>query len=157
MDRTPRLAGFAVLASIAALAAAGCGDEGGSRRPSPDEWAEKAGQLCSDGSQEAIALPLPASRSEVATDSAAMAEIVATVRDGILPLGLPAEDEDLAAAYIDQLTADAKLLLDVSEAARRGGDYRTALSRLDESAGERARELGLDECAAFANAVARTP
>jgi len=158
MDCSPRLVAALALALVAtALGAAGCGEDGGPQAPSLDEWADRVAQLCSDGTQEAIALPLPSTAKEVGTDSAAMAEIALTVRDGILPLGLPEGNEDAASAYVDELSADAKLLLEVSKTAKRGGDYLTPLSCLDESAGETALELGVDECAAFANAVARTP
>jgi hypothetical protein len=155
LDSSPKLAA-AVAALVAAASLAACGGED-SESLSLDQWRDRVAPMCSDGIQEAMAVPLPTSRRQVGEDSRAMAEIVLTVHDGILPLGLPDGEEDAAQAYLDQLAADAELLEEIAAAARAGEDFGALRDELDESAGRLALELDLEQCAAFANAVARTP
>lgn len=108
--------------------------------------------------ERATALPLPASRSAVAADAAKRAAIVTKVRDGLMTLG-QAEgiDDHEVESYLARLGGDAELLQQISRVARAGGDFQRLNGRLDESAGEVANALELDDCAAFANAIARTP
>lgn len=151
----------AIIAALLALplGLAACGDDEG-REPEPldlEDWQARVSQLCSDGIQEATALPLPTTGAEVGPDARAMAEVVLTARDGILILATPEGQEEAVAVYLSELSGDAELLLRVARKAERGEDYQTPLARLDESAGQAALELALQDCAAFANAVARTP
>ncbi len=142
-----------------ALTLAACGEDD-SGIPEPldlEAWQARAGQFCADGIQEATALPLPTTGAEVGPDARAMAEIVLTARDRMLTLAPPEGEREAANDYLTQLSDDAELLLTVARRAERGADYRTPLSQLDESAGQVAAELGLPDCAAFANSVARTP
>ena len=88
---TPRpraLAAIALALIPVALAMGGCGgDEGMPGGPTdPERWRAQVELMCSDGSQEAVALPLPQAPREIGADAEARAEIVTTVRDGILPL-----------------------------------------------------------------------
>lgn len=143
--------GAAVLTAAIALPACGGDDEGEAEALSADDWTARADRYCTDGTQEAIALPLPASSREVGPDAAARAEIVATVRDGLLTLGRPGDiDSEQLDAFLGELETDIGQLEQSAEA----GDGPVAL---DESAGVAANEMGLPGCAAFVNAIARTP
>ena len=135
-------------------------DEGSVPAPALDgpSWSERASGYCRDGTEEAAALTLPSSPRQVAADADARIEILARVRDGIYTLGSPGGgDEALAAAYLEQLDADLDKLDAIAEAARTGGDFQAAAAQLDESAGETADRLGLPDCVALAQAIARTP
>ena len=142
------------------MGAFGCGggDESGEEALGADEWRTRANSFCADGVERATALPLPASRSAVAADAAKRAAIVTKVRDGLMTLG-QAEgiDDHEVESYLARLGGDAELLQQISRVARAGGDFQRLNGRLDESAGEVANALELDDCAAFANAIARTP
>ena len=155
------------VAAVALLALAlsgllgGCG--GGEETGDPgaplsaDEWRERAQGFCSDAYQEATALPLPSSTSEVAVDADSRAEIIGNVRDGLLTLGQPdGISSDDVSAYVDALNADISQLGQVAEDAR-GGQINPDSSQLDESAGQAAGTLGLDDCVALSEAIARTP
>ena len=132
------------------LAACGDDDETTPTVISSDEWAVEVSTLCSDGRDDATALPLPTSKRQVAPDAEARARILVTVRDGIVKLGRPEDVNGVAYdAYLTELAADIDQLQAVA-----GGDE---AEPLDESAGQAALELDLEECAAFSNAVARTP
>lgn len=146
-----------VVVLIVVWATSGGEESTGSPAVQPS-WAERADAYCSDGLQETVALPLPATAREVAADADARIGIVATVRDGIYTLGDPdAGDEALAAVYVRQLDADLGTLDAIATAARQGGDYTAVAAGLDESAGRTASQLGLGDCAALSQAIARTP
>lgn len=146
------------LAAIIAVAAGCGGDDAGDEALTADEWRTRASSFCADGTQRATALPLPATRSSVAADAAKRAEIVTNVRDELTTLG-QAEGIDAAEveAYLARLGGDAELLRRISRVAAAGGDFQRLNGRLDESAGQAANALELPDCAAFANAIARTP
>lgn len=138
----------------------GCGlsEDNPPEQLSDEEWVGRADGFCSDGIQEATALPLPSRRGDLAADAAQRAEIVTNVRDGLVTLGASdGIDEDAVTLYIGQLSADAQLLEKVSEAASAGGDAQQLNAQLDESAGQAASSLGLADCATFASVIARTP
>lgn len=122
-----------------------------------DAFLTPAEASCAGGVERATELPLPAGRREVAVDAEEMAAIVADVREQIASLEAPHELQSDVDNYLGELAADEELLREVAAAAAEGGDFREPLNRLDESAGEAARVLGLQECVAFANVVARTP
>lgn len=140
---------------------AGCGEGGDGSAGGPlgaDEWRDRADQFCSDGIQEASALPLPGSVAELADDAEARAEIDSTVRDGILTLGQPdGISSDDVSAYVDDLGSDIDVLGRIADAAAAGDDVTELNGQLDESAGQLADGLGLDACVGLANAIARTP
>ena len=156
---TPRRLAAASLAALALLAA-GCGDDGGSTSPGPlgaDDWRDRVEQYCSDAYQEATALPLPGHVSQVAEDASARAEILATVRDGVLTLGQPdGIDSGDVSAYVDALNADIEQLGQIADAAD-DGTINPEAAQLDEAAGQAAGAIGLDNCAALSQAIARTP
>jgi hypothetical protein len=146
------------------LAVGACGGEdeadGPTAPPAPlseAEFTAAADAACEAGAERATELPLPGSRREVEADAEAMGEIVRDVREQISALGAPEGREAEVEAYLAELTEDIALLGEIRAAAAEGGDFREPLRRLDESAGQAASELGLDECAGFANVVARTP
>jgi len=150
---------------VAALAAAalgigGCGDDEGDETggpPSADEWRESVAGFCSDGYQEATALPLPEQLEQLGPDASARAEILANVRDSIVALGQPdGISSDDVGGYVDELNADIDQLGQIASAAE-AGDPDAGTTQLDESAGQAASELGLDDCAALSQAIARTP
>lgn len=152
----------ALLAALLALS--GCGlegdDEGGeavatTASPLEEEgWTARADRFCTDGTQEATALPLPTRSPEIAADTAARAEILATVRDGLLTLGRPDDvDEVDLNVFLAELDADIEQLSGPATATSADG----LSMALDESAGQAANELGLPGCAALSNAIARTP
>lgn len=146
-----RLRWLARLAAAAAALAllAGCGDdEETTGEGDAATWAAEANAICGAAVEEAIALPLPGSAGEVAADATARAGILTAVRDDVAALELPDDvDSGLLDAYIAELDADIGQL--------EGAERRAP--QLDESAGQAALELDLDECAALANAIARTP
>ena len=147
----PRLT-VALLAIGAAMAfAGGCGeDDETTSGLDADIWSASAEDACAAGSRDAIDLPLPSRKGEVAKDVEARAAILVSVRDELTALGTPEGiDGEALSAYLDQLELDIEKL----EAVGLTG----VTQPLDESAGQAALELGLDECAAFANAIARTP
>lgn len=148
------LGAIALLAAVLALPACGDDEDAEAGQLSTEVWVARADRFCTDGTQEATALPLPGRPQQVAADAVARAEIVATARDGLLTLGRPEDidGEDLD-AYLAELGADMELLAQIAEGTESGGEY----AQLDESAGLAASELGLAGCAAFANAIARTP
>jgi hypothetical protein len=154
-----RLRALGALA-IGALALGGCGSGGDdSETPDtdPDTWRAEATEACEAGTEEAVALPLPQSRRQVSADAEAMVDILITARDSIASLGAPEELETEVDAYLGELDEDIAMLEQVvSEGPpERGGEEGATL--LDESAGEAALALDLQACAAFSNAVARTP
>ncbi|MFN8151561.1 MAG: hypothetical protein U0R24_10620 [Solirubrobacterales bacterium] len=156
---TPSRLAAALLVAVALLAA-GCGDDEESTAGAPlgaDDWRARAEQYCSDAYQEATALPLPGKLSQVAQDASSRAEILATVRDGILTLGQPdGIDSDDVSAYVDALNADIAQLGQIADAAE-DGTLTSELAQLDEAAGQAAATIELDNCAALSQAIARTP
>ena len=152
------LSAIAVVLGIVLLIRS-CGeDESGDTTVAAGSWEEQAEGYCRDGLQEATSLALPSSAREVAADAEARIQIVATVRDGLYTLGEPTDlDPARTAIYVDQLTGTLNLLDQVREAARSGGDYQEINASISESSGQTAADLGLENCAAFAQAVARTP
>lgn len=144
---------------LGALAIGACGeDEGPAGNPAdPGRWRAQVEMMCSDGSQEAVALPLPQTPRQLGPDAKARAEIVTTVRDGIQPLPAPEGSGGAVEAYLAELSADIELLRAIDAQAAAGGDASGLEAQLDESAGQAALELDLRDCAAFANAIARTP
>jgi hypothetical protein len=156
-----RLIGLAAaaLATAGLLGACGGDDDGSSpgEPVSEERWRSHAAGLCDAGTQEAVALPLPGNRREVAADARARAEILVNTRDQMMTLPPPEEIADEVDAYLGELDADIDLLSQTAEAARGDGDFRELINQMDESAGQAALELDLEECAAFANAIARTP
>lgn len=138
----------------------GCGGESdstGGGTLGADAWRERAVGFCSDALQEATALPLPQSRRELAADASARAEIVATLRDGLVGLGQPTDvSADDLGAYVDDLDADVDALSDLARAAKSGAGAEGS-TPIDESSGQLANRLELPECAALSNAIARTP
>lgn len=152
------LAAVAALALAASLAACG-GDDGPTQAitPSLEQWQVRVDGYCSDGVQEAVALPLPTSSKQIPDDARARADILVTVRDAVLPLPRPEGEEERINAWLDELTADADLLNRIASVAAADDDYLELISKLDESSGELATELGLSDCATLAQAIARTP
>ncbi|MEZ5156870.1 MAG: hypothetical protein R2718_12285 [Solirubrobacterales bacterium] len=120
----PKSVPWIVLGLVVVLIVVWATSEGDESTGSPavqSSWAERADAYCSDGLQEAAALPLPGTAREVAADADARIGIVATVRDGIYTLGDPdAGDEALAAVYVRQLDADLGTLDAIATAARQG-------------------------------------
>lgn len=151
---------LAAALAILAVALSACGDDESSDAGGPlsaDEWSERVQGFCSDGYQEATALPLPESVQQLEADAASRAEILANVRDSILTLGQPdGISSDDVGGYVDELNADIDQLAQISDAAKSGA-VDPSVAQLDESAGQAAGELGLDDCVALAEAVARTP
>ncbi len=161
MNRSLWCRGAAATLVLAALAISGCGDgagNGSSGGPlSADAWRQRVNGFCGDGYQEATALPLPQSAARVGPDATARAEILASVRDSVLTLGQPdGIDPDAVSGYVDELNADIDQLGAIADAAE-AGDPNAGHTQLDESAGQAAVDLGLDDCAALAQAIARTP
>ena len=156
-DRTDRTR--AALAA-AALGIGGCGDDEGDETggpPSADEWRESVAGFCSDGYQEATALPLPEQLEQLGPDASARAEILANVRDSIVALGQPdGISSDDVGGYVDELNADIDQLPQIADDAA-AGDPDAGQNGLDESAGEAAAGLGLENCRTLAQVVARTP
>jgi hypothetical protein len=155
----PLILAFALLLLAVPLAA--CGDEEGDVAealppPSLEQWQARVDGYCSDGIQEAVALPLPTNSRQLPNDARARAEILITVRDAVLPLARPEGKQDTVDSWLDELTADAEQLSELAATAAAGGDF-LSLEPVDESAGAVALVLGLRECAALANAIARTP
>ena len=146
-----RLAALAAVAAALTLGACGDDDEATTTEAGSSEaWTVDAEAICAAASEEAIALPLPGSRKQVAADAEARAEILPTVIGELEALDLPEDvDEELVGDYLAELEADAEQL----RATAAGEGSRS----LDESSGQIASRLGLDECAALANAIARTP
>ena len=153
-------AASAALALVIVLSLAACGDDEEVETlpgPSLEQWQLRVDGYCSDGIQEAVALPLPTSTKEVPDDARGRAEILVTVRDAVLPLPRPDGEEETINAWLNELTADAELLNEIATVAAADDDYLDLLTELDESSGEVAGELGLDNCVALAQAIARTP
>ncbi len=147
-----------VVGAAIILITSGDGGEAGAEAFTGETWAEQADGYCSDGLQEATALTPPSSARQVAADANARIAIVATVRDGIYTLGEPEDaDQALAAVYVDQLNSDLDELAAIADAAKSGGDYQSLSAGFDESSGQTADRLGLADCAAFSEAIARTP
>lgn len=158
MNRPLLRRGAAATLVLATLIGAGCGDDEGDGSTggplSSDAWRQRVNGFCGDGYQEATALPLPEGAAQVGPDAIARAEILANVRDSILTLGQPdGIDPGAVSGYIDELNADIDELGEIADAAESGAGQ----TQLDESAGEAATELGIDDCAALAQAIARTP
>jgi hypothetical protein len=154
------LAAASTLAVVLSLSACGLsGDETVETFPPPslEQWQAKVDLYCSDGIQEVVALPLPRTTDEVPDDALGRADILITVRDAVLPLPRPEGEEETIQAWLDDITADAKLLGEISSVAAAGGDYLDLIAELDESSGEIAGELGLENCVTLAQAIARTP
>lgn len=151
---------LAAALAILAVALSACGDDESSDAGGPlsaDEWSERVQGFCSDGYQEATALPLPESVQQLEADAASRAEILANVRDSILTLGQPdGISSEEVGGYVDELNADIDQLAQIASAAE-AGDPDAGTTQLDESAGQAASELGLDDCAALSQAIARTP
>lgn len=146
------------IALIVAFGPWGGSDDAGATGTTEETWTAKANAFCADGIQETSALTLPSSARQVAADAEARIQIVANVRDGIYTLGEPPDlDPTLSAVYLDALTKDLDRLDEIRAAAKTGGDYQSLNAGFDEAAGETASQLGLDDCVAFAQAVARTP
>lgn len=153
--------GIAAALISATLIAAGCGDDEGDGSAggplSADSWRQRVNGFCADGYQEATALPLPQGADRIGPDAVARAEILANVRDGVLTLGQPdGIDPAAVSGYVDELNADIDQLGEIADGAE-AGDPSAGHTQLDESAGEAATALGLDDCAALAQAIARTP
>ncbi len=153
---------LAALLAVAALAAplAACGDDEEAPTlppPSLEQWQARVNGYCSDGIQEAVALPLPTTTRDVPADARARAEILVTVYNAVIPLPPPEGKSDFIDVWLEELSSDTDLLNEIARTAAADGDYLTQLGELDESAGEAALTLGLDQCAALANAIARTP
>ena len=144
---------MALTALMALGPLAGCGDdEGSTTELDAETWAARADRFCTDGVQEATALPLPQKAKDVPADADARAAIVATVGDGIITLGSPeGVDAEALGIYIAELAADNAELTQAADSPAGGPIL------IDESAGQAANELGLEGCAAFSNAIARTP
>lgn len=151
----------AVTTALAIALLAGCGDDEDAETVtaiSAGDFVPLAEEFCTDGTEEATALPLPANAGAVAKDADARAEIVATVRDGLLTLGEPeGVDGESRTAYLVELETDIQQLGEIAAAARTGESYEELNATFDESAGAVAATIGLDACAAFSNAIARTP
>jgi hypothetical protein len=157
-----RLTAAALAATfILPLAACGGGDDDDQMTtfppPSIEQWQARVDGFCSDGIQEAVALPLPRSTKELPDDARGRAEILVTVRDAVLPLPRPEGTEDAVDAWLEELTADAELLNEIASVAAADDDYLDLIAELDESSAGPAAELGLDTCVTLAQAIARTP
>jgi hypothetical protein len=155
-----RLLATAALGAVLAVGLAACGDDEEVPTlppPSLEQWQARVNGYCSDGVQEAVALPLPQTTRQVPEDAQARASILLDVHDAVLPLAQPPEQTTQINSWMGELDADAKLLKKIAVKAAAGLDYLTLAGELDESSGVAANELGLDQCAALANAIARTP
>lgn len=144
--------GAALAAAAAMLLLTACGDDEETTPTviSADEWAVEASAFCGEGRRKATKLPLPTSKRAVAPDAELRVRILTKVRGDIIELGRPEDVNEVAYdAYLTELESD----IDQLQALAAGDDAEP----LDESAGQAALELELDECAAFANAIARTP
>lgn len=146
--------------AVTALGVGACGDDEGDETggpPSADEWRESVEGYCSDAYQEATALPLPEKLEQLGPDASARAEILGNVRDSIVALGQPdGISSDDVGGYVDELNADIQQLGQIASAAE-AGDPDAGTAQLDESAGQAATGLGLEDCAALSQAIARTP
>ena len=154
------IAAFAAAAAVAVgLAACGGDDETTPQLPPPSlaQWQGRVNAFCSDGIQEAIALPLPQTTEALGPDAQARAEILTTVRDAVLPLPQPPDQAGEIDAWLAEIDADVKQLQQVAKAVVKGEDPLDLVGALDESAGQAALPLGLDQCAALSNTIARTP
>lgn len=157
--RPRRLAALALAAALVAVPA-GCGDDEevpALPPPSLEQWQARVNGYCSDGIQEAVALPLPTTTRDVPADARARAEILVTVHDAVIPLPPPEGQSDFIDVWLEEISSDIDLLNEIARTAAANGDYLTQLGELDESSGQAALTLGLDQCAALANAIARVP
>jgi len=156
-----RVLATTALALLLGIALAACGgdDEEVPTLPPPslEQWQARVNGYCSDGIQEAVALPPPQTTRQVPEDSQARAAILIDVHDAVLPLAQPPDQATQIDLWLGELEADAKLLNKIAVKAASGLDYLTLAGQVDESSGEAANELGLDQCAGLANAIARTP
>ncbi len=144
----------AVIALIVAIGPWG-GSDSATTASAEESWSARANAFCADGIQETSALTRPAGARELAGDAEERIQIVAAVRDGIYTLGEPGElDPTLATVYVDSLSKDLDGLDAIGRAAASGGDYQALVTGFDEASGEPASRLGLDDCEAFAEAVA---
>ncbi len=125
--------------------------------PSLEQWQARVNGYCSDGIQEAVALPLPETTRQVPEDAQARAAILVDVHNAVLPLAQPPDQATEIDVWMGEIAADAKLLNKIAVKAASGLDYLTLAGQIDESSGEAANALGLDQCAGLANAIARTP
>lgn len=160
--RWGRIAGACAILALAVVLIVrliGSGDDADAdAAPNGDDWAGLANAYCADGIQEASALTLPSSADEVAADASDRIQIVAAVRDGVYTLGTPDDvDPDQVDAYLASLDDDLTALDEIRSAARSGGDYQSLVAGFNESSGQIASDLGLDDCASFAQSIARTP
>jgi hypothetical protein len=141
----------------AGLAACGDGDEVPTLPPpSLEQWQARVNGYCSDGIQEAVALPPPETTRQVPQDSQARAAILIDVHNAVLPLAQPSGSETAINTWMDEIEADAKLLNRIAVKAAAGLDYLTLAGEIDASSADAANALGLDQCADLANAIART-
>jgi len=155
-----RLLLTAALAALLGTGLAACGDDEEVPTlppPSLDQWQARVNGYCSDGVQEAVALPPPQTTRQVPEDSQARAAILTDVHNAVLPLAQPPDQATQIDLWMGEIDADAKLLNRIAVKAASGQDYLTLAGQIDESSGEAANALGLDQCAALANAIARTP
>ena len=149
-SRPGRLAALAAVAAALTLGACGDDDETTTTEAGSEAWAADAEEICATAAEEAIALPLPQSKRQLREDAQARAELLTTAIDDLEAIDPPDDvDPELVGDYLAELEADAEQLRSTAA----GEDSRP----IDESSGQIASELGLDECAAFANAIARTP
>ena len=155
-----RLLAIALLSVALAVGLAACGgDDEVPTLPPPslEQWQARVNGYCSDGIQEAVALPLPQTTRQVPADAQGRAAILLDVHDAVLPLAQPPDQATDIDLWMGEIAADAKLLSKIAVKAASGRDYLTLAGQLDESSGEAATGLGLDQCAGLANAIARTP
>ena len=154
-----RLLAIALLSVALAVGLAACGgDDEVPTLPPPslEQWQARVNGYCSDGVQEAVALPLPQTTRQVPEDAQARASILLDVHDAVLPLAQPPDEATNIDLWMGEIQADSKLLQKIAVKAAAGLDYLTLAGELDESSGEAANALGLDQCANLANAIART-
>lgn len=156
-----RATAAALIAALTIPLAACGGDDDGVADPLPppslEQWQVRVEQFCSDGIQNAVAIPLPQSTRDIPDDARARAEILVTTRDAVLPLARPEGEGETIEAWLTELTDDARLLNEIASVAAADDDYLDLLAQVDESSAGPASELGLDNCVALAQAIARTP
>lgn len=167
MDRL-RLPLPTVIAILAlAAGAAGCGedsDAGGpptkeAPPPTIGEFREAANAYCAEAGERLTARTGFGGLAATEHFARVAGRITARLRTEVALLEVPDRFREQRARYTTNLDVAVRELgaVESAAAARDRGAVADALEELSEKPGEVARSIGLRDCAAFANAVARTP